>query len=114
MGPSGKDLKDMVVSQLGEALREISGLPEYNGICKKVYGDLIRRVKLLSPLFEELRDGDEELELDVLKGLELLKIALDSAAELLRSVSRGSKLFQVLNSVLVLVSFAFLNFVFGC
>ncbi|KAG6573848.1 U-box domain-containing protein 14, partial [Cucurbita argyrosperma subsp. sororia] len=94
MGPSGKELKDMVVSQVGESLREISGLPEYNGICKKVYGDLIRRVKLLSPLFEELRDGDEELELDVLKGLELLKIALDSAVELLRSVSRGSKLFQ--------------------
>lgn len=108
MGPSEKDLKDTVVSQLAESVKEISLLPECNGICKKMYGDLIRRVKLLSPLFEELRDGEEELGLDVLKGLELLKIALDSATELLRSVSRGSKLFQVLNS-----AFSFL-FLFGC
>ncbi|XP_038891943.1 U-box domain-containing protein 14 [Benincasa hispida] len=94
MGPSEKELKDIMVSQLPETVREISGLPEYNGVCKKMYGDLIRRVKLLSPLFEELRDGEEELGFDVLKGLELLKTALDSATELLKSVSRGSKLFQ--------------------
>lgn len=100
MGPSEKDLKDMVVSQLAEYVKEISGLPECNGVCKKMYGDLIRRVKLLSPLFEELKDGEEELGLDVLKGLEFLKIALDYAVELLRSVSQGSKLVQVLNSVL--------------
>lgn len=96
MGSSEKELKDIMVNQLPESVREISGLPEYHGICKKMYGDLIRRVKLLSPLFEELRDGEDELGLDVLKSLELLKIALDSAIELLGSVSRGSKLFQVL------------------
>lgn len=94
MGSSEKELKDIMVNQLPESVREISGLPEYHGICKKMYGDLIRRVKLLSPLFEELRDGEDELGLDVLKSLELLKIALDSAIELLGSVSRGSKLFQ--------------------
>ncbi|KAA0034703.1 U-box domain-containing protein 14 [Cucumis melo var. makuwa] len=102
MGPSEKD---MVVNQLPESVREISGLPECNGICKKMYGDLIRRVKLLSPLFEELRDGEEEVELDVLKSLELLKIALDSAIELLKSVSRGSKLFQASQSEMIGLEF---------
>ncbi|XP_022139309.1 U-box domain-containing protein 14 [Momordica charantia] len=97
MGPSEKDLKRVVVGQLAESVRQISGLPECNSICKKMYGDLIRRVRLLSPLFEELREEEEEeeeLEIDVLQGLELLRIALDSAVELLRSVSRGSKLYQ--------------------
>ncbi|XP_022990027.1 U-box domain-containing protein 14-like [Cucurbita maxima] len=88
MGGSEKELKDFV--------REISELPECNGVCKKMYGELIRRVKLLSPMFEELRDGEEELGLDVLKSLELLTTALDSAMELLRSVNRGSKLYQAL------------------
>ena len=95
MGRSEKELKDLVVAQLPEFVREISELAECNGVCKKMYGELIRRVKLLSPMFEELRDGEEELGLDVLKGLELLKTPLDSAMELLRSVNRGSKLYQV-------------------
>ncbi|KAG6601180.1 U-box domain-containing protein 14, partial [Cucurbita argyrosperma subsp. sororia] len=105
MGRSEKELKGLVVAQLPEFVREISELPECNGVCKKMYGELIRRVKLLSPMFEELSDGEEELGLDVLKGLELLKTALDSAMELLRSVNRGSKLYQALQLEKIVLEF---------
>lgn len=84
-----------VLTRLTVSVKAISELPECRNVCKKMYGNLVRRVKLLSPLFEELRDSEEELREDEIKALELLLLALDSAKELLRSVNGGSKLFQV-------------------
>ncbi|KAI3706542.1 hypothetical protein L6452_24352 [Arctium lappa] len=53
------------------------------------------RVKLLSPLFEELKDSGEQLDDDDVEGLQSLKIALNLALQLLKSVNEGSKIFQV-------------------
>lgn len=96
MGPMD-DSKDALVSQLSMAIRDISGYPECRNASKKMYNNLVRRVKLLSPLFEELKDSEEELDDEEVRGFESLKIALDSARELLRSISEGSKLFQALH-----------------
>lgn len=90
------DSKDALVSQLSMAIRDISGYPECRNVSKKMYNNLVRRVKLLSPLFEDLKDSEEELDGEEVRGFESLKIALDSARELLRSINEGSKLFQVL------------------
>lgn len=90
------DSKDALVSQLSMAIRDISGYPECRNASKKMYNNLVRRVKLLSPLFEELKDSEEELDEEEVRGFESLKIALDSARELLRSINEGSKLFQAL------------------
>ncbi|KAK4480349.1 hypothetical protein RD792_013420 [Penstemon davidsonii] len=89
---------EAVLSQLSESVKAISGLPECRTVCKKMYCNLVRRVKLLSPLVEELKDREEgdELGNDVVMGLESLRIALDSALELLKSVVEGSKIFQAL------------------
>ncbi|KAE9451318.1 hypothetical protein C3L33_16782, partial [Rhododendron williamsianum] len=95
MGPMD-DSKDALVSQLSMAIRDISGYPECRNASKKMYNNLVRRVKLLSPLFEELKDSEEELDEEEVRGFESLKIALDSARELLRSINEGSKLFQAL------------------
>ncbi|XP_058182047.1 U-box domain-containing protein 14 [Rhododendron vialii] len=95
MGPMD-DSKDALVSQLSMAIRDISGYPECRNASKKMYNNLVRRVKLLSPLFEELKDSEEELDDEEVRGFESLKIALDSARELLRSINEGSKLFQAL------------------
>lgn len=94
MGPT-EDPDDTVLTRLAESVKAISELPECRNVCKKMHGNLVRRVKLLSPLFEELRDSEEELREDEVKALELLRLALDSAKELLRSVNGGSKLYQV-------------------
>lgn len=95
MGPM-EDPKDSVLSRLVESVKAISELPECRNACKKMYGNLVRRVKLLSPLFEELRDSEKELGEEEVKGLESLRIALDSAKDVLGSVNGGSKLYQAL------------------
>ncbi|KAK9061281.1 hypothetical protein SSX86_018461 [Deinandra increscens subsp. villosa] len=86
----------VLVSQLVDSVREISGLPECRSALKKMYGNLMRRIKLLSPLFEELKDSEQLLDDGDLQGLQALKIALNWALELLKSVNDGSKIFQAL------------------
>ncbi|KAK3022263.1 hypothetical protein RJ639_045857 [Escallonia herrerae] len=95
MGPMDNP-SNVLVSLLAEAIRDISGLPECRNAARKLYSNLARRVKLLSPLFEELKDSDEELGDEVVGGLQLLIIALNSAKGLLQSVNEGSKIFQAL------------------
>ena len=95
MNPEKDSDKMSVLSQLLAIVREISGLPECRSTSKKMYYNLVRRIKLLSPLFEELKDGEEELEDSEIQGFESLRVALDSAKELLKLVNEGSKLYQV-------------------
>lgn len=94
MGPAD-DEKGTLVSQLVETIKEISRLPECRNASRKMYSNLVRRVKLLSPLFEELNDNYEALGDDEIRGLELLRIALNMAKEFLLSLNEGSKIFQV-------------------
>ncbi|KAJ1406376.1 Zinc finger, RING/FYVE/PHD-type [Sesbania bispinosa] len=88
--------KAEVVGRLVESIKEISGLPECQNVYKRMYGNLVRRVKLLSPLFEELKDSDESLNDEQLGAFESLRVALDSAMTLLKSVNQGSKLYLAL------------------
>ncbi|KAK7279614.1 hypothetical protein RJT34_24669 [Clitoria ternatea] len=92
----GENSKDVVVGGLVESIKEISLLPECNNVCKRMYGNLVRRVKLLSPLFEELKDSDDSLTDQQLQAFQSLSVALDSANTLLKSVNQGSKLYQAL------------------
>lgn len=88
---------EAILSQLNESTKAVCALPECRTVSKKMYGNLVRRVKLLSPLFEELQDGagGKDLGDDVVRGLDSLRIALDAALDLLKSVHEGSKIFQV-------------------
>ncbi|XP_057733575.1 U-box domain-containing protein 14 [Arachis stenosperma] len=107
-GGSEKNSKAMmVVARLAESIKEISGLPECNNVCKRIYGNLVRRVKLLSPLFEELKDSDDEslLSDEQVAAFECLNVALDSANTLLNSVNHGSKLYQALQRNDIIVKF---------
>lgn len=83
-----------VLSQLVDSVKAISEFPESRNAFKRTSGDLVRRVKLLSPMFEELRDGDEPIGTEEMEALKSLKVALDSTKEFLDSVNQGSKIFQ--------------------
>lgn len=85
-----------VLDSLAKVMGDISALPECRGPLRRPYGNLARRVKLLSPLFEELRDGGE-LGDGVVEALRNLGEGLVSTFELLRSVNDGSKLYQALH-----------------
>ncbi|KAF8403108.1 hypothetical protein HHK36_011202 [Tetracentron sinense] len=85
-----------VVNQLVEVAKEISRLPECPNTSKKLYCNLVRRVNLLSLLFEELKHIEAALGKEEFRALNSMKVALESAKELLQSVNEGSKIYQVL------------------
>ncbi|KAF8396542.1 hypothetical protein HHK36_018166 [Tetracentron sinense] len=85
-----------VVDQLIEIMKEICGFPECRNTSKNMYWNLVRRLKLLSPFFDDLKDIEEGLGDEEVQALVFLKTALEMAMELLRSVNEGSKIYQAL------------------
>ncbi|XP_015874109.2 U-box domain-containing protein 13 [Ziziphus jujuba] len=88
--------KGALVQSLIDAVSEIASISEYRFSIKKQYCNLARRLKLLTPMFEEIRDSKEVLPEDTVKALVSFKDALQSAKELLRFGSEGSKIYLVL------------------
>ncbi|KAL2328747.1 hypothetical protein Fmac_022174 [Flemingia macrophylla] len=83
-------------SKVIEVVNEIAGISDYRPTVKKQYCNLARRLKLLIPMFEEIRDMKEPIPDDASKALLAFKEALQSTKELLRFGSEGSKLYLVL------------------
>ncbi|MQM08619.1 hypothetical protein Taro_041475 [Colocasia esculenta] len=83
------------VERMVKIVNDISGLPECRGPLRRPYGNLARRVKLLGPLFEELKEGGVGGGADG-RALAALAEALEAAGRLLQSVNEGSKLYQAL------------------
>nr|GMD61336.1 U-box domain-containing protein 13-like [Ipomoea batatas] len=90
------DEKEAIARQLIELANEISAISDFRSMVKKQYCNLARRLKLLTPLFEEIRDSKESLPEASLKALLSLKAALESAKDLLKFGGEGSKIFLVL------------------
>lgn len=84
-----------VAEALLQVVAEVSALPESRGPLRQMCFDLARRVKLLAPLFDELRDDAVSLGPAELRGLKSLCASLVGAKETLRSVNDGSRLYQV-------------------
>lgn len=81
--------------KLIDVVAEISEISDYRSPVKKQYTNLARRLKLLSPMFEEIRDSKDPLPHDCIKALAWLLRALESAKELLRFGGEGSKIYLV-------------------
>ncbi|KAG5237763.1 armadillo/beta-catenin repeat family protein [Salix suchowensis] len=92
-----EDPNSELMTRLVDSVKEISTLPECRNVSKKMHDNLVRRIKLLSPLFEELKDNNEKLSEEETKGFEVLRTALDSAKELLKLAVEGSKVYQTLH-----------------
>ncbi|GLU02376.1 hypothetical protein SLE2022_196280 [Rubroshorea leprosula] len=88
--------KGTLVAELIDAVNEIASITDYRCTVKKQYCNLARRLKLLIPMFEEIRESKEPIPEDTAKALFSLKDALFSAKELLRFGSEGSKIYLVL------------------
>ncbi|KAJ6755391.1 RING-TYPE E3 UBIQUITIN TRANSFERASE [Salix purpurea] len=86
-----------VVEILIKKVNEIASISDYRYTVKKQYCNLARRLKLLIPMLEEIRDiKDSIIPQQTLKALVMLKQALDSAKDLLMFGSEGSKIYLVL------------------
>ncbi|XP_019199504.1 PREDICTED: U-box domain-containing protein 13-like [Ipomoea nil] len=88
--------KEAIARELIELANEISAISDFKSMVKKQYCNLARRLKLLTPMFEEIRDSKEPLPEASLKALLSLKAALESAKDLLKFGGEGSKIFLVL------------------
>ncbi|CAH2064100.1 unnamed protein product [Thlaspi arvense] len=97
--------RDELISRLVDSVKEISGFCSSKGFFGKIQGDLVRRITLLSPFFEELIDLSVELIDEQITGFEAMRIALDSSLELFRSVNGGSKLLQIFHRGSVMQKF---------
>ncbi|KAA8543899.1 hypothetical protein F0562_021924 [Nyssa sinensis] len=91
-----EDEKGALIQKLIDIVSEISAISEYRCAVKKQFCNLARRLKLLTPMFEEIRESKEPLPEESFKALSSLKEALESARELLRFGSEGSKIYLVL------------------
>ena len=96
----GDDEKDKacstVVQRLIELVNEIGGICDYRPMVKKQYCNLARRLKLLTPMFEEIRDMKEVIiSEETSKAMVDFKDALESARDILRFGSEGSKIYMV-------------------
>lgn len=104
----GEEDKGEVAKKLIEIVNDISNILEYRNSVKKQYCNLARRLKLLTPMFEEIRDSKEKLPAESMKSLISLSKALESAKELLKFGSEGSKIYlvsSVLNSADFIIFF---------
>lgn len=85
-----------LVKELIEMVNEISAITEFRSTVRKQYCNLARRLKLLTPMFEEIRDSKEIVPRDSFHALVSLRSAMELALELLLFGSHGSKIYMVL------------------
>ncbi|KAI7732073.1 hypothetical protein M8C21_031352 [Ambrosia artemisiifolia] len=85
-----------VILKLIDVVNEISTISDYRSTVRKSFFNLARRLKLLTPLFEEIRDVKETVPDDSFRSLVSLLEALESAKELLKLGSEGSKIYLAL------------------
>lgn len=90
-----EDEKGALVQKLIDVVNEISVVSDFRCTVKKQYCNLARRLKLLTPMFEEIRDIKEPVPEESFRALSSLKEALESARDLLRFASDGSKIYMV-------------------
>ncbi|XP_074585392.1 U-box domain-containing protein 13-like [Curcuma longa] len=85
-----------VVEKLVNLVEEIAATSDYRNSYKKQFSNLSRRIKLLAPMFEELKESKVAIPASALIATEKLNRALDLAKDLLLLGSKGSKIFLVL------------------
>ncbi|CAA0816855.1 U-box domain-containing protein 13 [Striga hermonthica] len=100
-----EDSKAALARRLIDAVSEISSISDYRSSVKKQYTNLARRLKLLTPMFEEIRDSKDTLPEDSVRALDSLAGALESAKELLRFGNEGSKIYLVLEREHIMTTF---------
>lgn len=82
----------MDAEELIRLVADISAFSDFRSAFRKPFCNLARRLKLLAPMFEEVRDGRDKVPDEAAEQLRVLKDALVGARELLRFGSEGSKI----------------------
>ncbi|KAG9444586.1 hypothetical protein H6P81_015926 [Aristolochia fimbriata] len=86
-----------LVMDLISIVNEISSFADFRNAFKKQYCNLARRLKLLAPMFEELKESKDPIPEDAVETMVTLKEALVKARDLLKFGCEGSKICLVLD-----------------
>lgn len=95
----------LLTQHLLELVNEIASIAEFRKVFKTECANLSRRVKLLAPLFEEVKELKATLPEPALATLRSLERALQAARDLLQSCCDGSKIYLVLERESVITRF---------
>lgn len=104
------DKRDLVYELMG-IIQTISSYGEFRRTQRKESRNLVRRMKLLLPLLEEIRDFEGKIPESGIQCLVKMKKAFHSAKKLLKTCHCGSKLYLVidfiLNSIIIIIIIMF-------
>lgn len=84
-----------VVGELLSIVEHVKCMGEYRSTQRKECQTLVRKLKLLLPFLEEIRDLDKRIPEPAIECLKRLKKALHSAKKLLATCHSGSKIYLV-------------------
>ncbi|WOH03696.1 hypothetical protein DCAR_0623095 [Daucus carota subsp. sativus] len=94
-----------VINELIGIIEYVKAIPDFRITQKKQSQCLVRRLKLLLPLLEEIRDLESPLPEECCVYLYKLKTAFRSAKKLLKACSVGSKIYLAFESEGVMIRF---------
>eukprot|EP00249_Psilotum_nudum_P009392 c21905_g2_i2 orf=407-1042(+) len=93
------------IQSLIDSVNEIAVIGEYRRVIKKEGANLTRRVKLLAPLFEELKECRRSFSEKALTCISSVNRGLRPAKEVLRFCQEGSKIYLVLERETIISRF---------
>ncbi|KAK6118651.1 hypothetical protein DH2020_047564 [Rehmannia glutinosa] len=95
-----------VVEEMLEAIEKVGSYASFRKTQRKECLNLVRRLKLLTPLLEEIKEfGLSSISIEALSGLVDLKKSLLASMKLLKTCNSGSKIFLALESEAVMSRF---------
>lgn len=91
----GESSESALVREMMEVIETLGAFTSFRRTQRKECLSLVRRLRLLLPLLEEIRELDSSVPARSLNHLAGLKKALASAKKLLKSCNYGSKIYLV-------------------
>lgn len=101
----GKEEVGDLVEKVAELVDEIAVISDFRNSYRRQFCNLSRRIRLLAPMMEEVKEGPRPLPEASVAALRQLRDALAGARELLRLGSNGSKIFLVLEREKIMQTF---------
>lgn len=100
-----EDDKGQLLNKIIDTITEISSISDYRHPMKKQYCNLARRLKLLIPMFEEIKESEEPLSDETLQSLVNFNDSLQPALDLLLFGSHGGKIYLALEREQIMTKF---------
>ncbi|CAM8879098.1 unnamed protein product [Rhodiola kirilowii] len=100
-----EDEKGWLAQALIDTVNEIAAISDFRPTVKKQYCNLARRLMLLTPMFEEIKESKDGVPEESINALMALRDALNYTKEILKFGSKGSKIYLVLEREKIMTEF---------